>query len=101
MFEFLITNLFVLLHKQCFFPRIYTICSKKITSQAQKNLSIYWHTFESLIKQGPDSRSLFPNLPDHVTANGELSIAASRMICSHSVSGDLYGVAPDPVQLIF
>lgn len=46
----------------------------------------------------PDSKSLFPNLPDHVTANGEqLPIAASSMIRSHSVSGDLHGVQPDPV----
>ncbi|KAL6336496.1 hypothetical protein AAG906_022437 [Vitis piasezkii] len=48
--------------------------------------------------QDPDSKSLFPNLPDHVTANGEqLPIAASSMIRSHSVSGDLHGVQPDPV----
>ncbi|CAK9172025.1 unnamed protein product, partial [Ilex paraguariensis] len=38
------------------------------------------------------------NLPDHVNANGEqMPIAASSMIRSHSVSGDLHGVQPDPV----
>lgn len=38
------------------------------------------------------------NLPDHVNVNGEqLPIAASNMIRSHSVSGDLHGVQPDPV----
>lgn len=48
--------------------------------------------------QDPDGKSLFPNLPENVTANGEqLPIAASSMIRSHSVSGDLHGVPPDPV----
>lgn len=48
--------------------------------------------------QDPESKDLFPNLPDHVTANGDqLPIAPSSMIRSHSVSGDLHGVPPDPV----
>ncbi|KAK8709155.1 hypothetical protein V6N13_060184 [Hibiscus sabdariffa] len=39
-----------------------------------------------------------PNLPDHINANGEaIQIAASSMIRSHSVSGDLHGVQPDPI----
>ncbi|KAI3820227.1 hypothetical protein L1987_07770 [Smallanthus sonchifolius] len=38
------------------------------------------------------------NLSEHVNSNGEqLSIAASSMIRSHNVSGDLHGVQPDPV----
>ncbi|XP_022743410.1 AMP deaminase-like isoform X2 [Durio zibethinus] len=38
------------------------------------------------------------NLPDHINANGEaMQIAASSMIRSHSVSGDLHGVQPDPI----
>ncbi|KAM7526501.1 hypothetical protein LguiA_016403 [Lonicera macranthoides] len=38
------------------------------------------------------------NLPDHINANGEqMPVAASNMIRSHSVSGDLHGVQPDPV----
>ncbi|KAL8146595.1 hypothetical protein AgCh_004354 [Apium graveolens] len=37
------------------------------------------------------------NLPENGTANGEPNIAASSMIRSHSVSGDLHGVQPDPV----
>ncbi|XP_059668010.1 AMP deaminase [Cornus florida] len=37
-------------------------------------------------------------IPDHVNANGEqMPIVASSMIRSHSVSGDLHGVQPDPV----
>lgn len=36
--------------------------------------------------------------PDHITANGEqMSMATPSMIRSHSVSGDLHGVQPDPV----
>ncbi|OMO97581.1 hypothetical protein COLO4_14507 [Corchorus olitorius] len=39
-----------------------------------------------------------PNLPDHINTNGEaIQIAASSMIRSHSVSGDLHGVQPDPI----
>ncbi|KAH9736634.1 AMP deaminase [Citrus sinensis] len=37
-----------------------------------------------------------PNLPDHMNVNAE-AIAASSMIRSHSVSGDLHGVQPDPI----
>ncbi|KAI3525738.1 hypothetical protein L1887_04778 [Cichorium endivia] len=39
-----------------------------------------------------------PSLPEHNNQNGEqLPIVASTMIRSHSVSGDLHGVQPDPV----
>ncbi|XP_058110286.1 AMP deaminase-like isoform X1 [Magnolia sinica] len=47
---------------------------------------------------GPDCNSLFQTLPDYMNANGEQKpIAAASMIRSHSVSGDLHGVPPDPV----
>lgn len=36
-------------------------------------------------------------MPENGNANGEPNIAASSMIRSHSVSGDLHGVQPDPV----
>ncbi|KAK9001018.1 hypothetical protein V6N11_082810 [Hibiscus sabdariffa] len=39
-----------------------------------------------------------PNLPDRSNANGEaIQIAASSMIRTHSISGDLHGVQPDPI----
>ncbi|KAL6003363.1 hypothetical protein ACLOJK_023586 [Asimina triloba] len=45
-----------------------------------------------------DCNSLFQTLPDHINANGEQKqIPAASMIRSHSVSGDLHGVPPDPV----
>ncbi len=48
--------------------------------------------------QGPEGKILYENLPDHIKANGEqIPIAASSMIRSHSVSGDLHGVQPDPI----
>jgi len=48
--------------------------------------------------QGPECKSLYGNLPDHIKASGEqMPIAASSMIRSHSVSGDLHGVQPDPI----
>ncbi|OVA02728.1 Adenosine/AMP deaminase domain [Macleaya cordata] len=47
---------------------------------------------------GTDSKSLFQNMPDHINAIVEQNpIAAASMIRSHSVSGDLHGVQPDPV----
>ncbi|XP_030449922.2 AMP deaminase [Syzygium oleosum] len=39
---------------------------------------------------GPDSKSLLPN-------GEQIPMAASSMIRSHSVSGDLHGVQPDPI----
>lgn len=48
--------------------------------------------------QVPECKSLYENLPNHVNGNGEqIPIAASSMIRSHSVSGDLHGVQPDPI----
>lgn len=44
------------------------------------------------------TKLLFHNLQGHINANGEqMPVAASNMIRSHSVSGDLHGVQPDPV----
>ncbi|GFP92189.1 amp deaminase [Phtheirospermum japonicum] len=38
------------------------------------------------------------NVPNHINANGEsMALATPSMIRSHSVSGDLHGVQPDPV----
>lgn len=48
--------------------------------------------------QGPECKGIFENLPDHINANGEqIALAASSMIRSHSISGDLHGVQPDPI----
>ena len=48
--------------------------------------------------QGTEGKSPYENLPDHVNANGEnMAIAATTMIRSHSISGDLHGVQPDPI----
>ncbi|KAK7339907.1 hypothetical protein VNO77_20593 [Canavalia gladiata] len=47
---------------------------------------------------GPEGKNPYETLPDHVNTNGEqMPIAASSMIRSHSVSGDLHGVQPDPI----
>ncbi|XP_038882173.1 AMP deaminase [Benincasa hispida] len=47
---------------------------------------------------GPECKGMFENLPDHINANGEqIALAASSMIRSHSISGDLHGVQPDPI----
>ncbi|XP_058208924.1 AMP deaminase isoform X1 [Rhododendron vialii] len=47
---------------------------------------------------GPECKNLFQDLPNHNNANGEqIPIVASSMIRTHSVSGDLHGVQPDPV----
>ncbi|KAK7349811.1 hypothetical protein VNO77_07521 [Canavalia gladiata] len=47
---------------------------------------------------GPEGKNPYETLPNHVNANGEqMAIAASSMIRSHSVSGDLHGVQPDPI----
>ncbi|WOL14820.1 hypothetical protein Cni_G23601 [Canna indica] len=55
----------------------------------------YLHTNGHL---GENGKSLFQDLPDHIAGNGDpKSLTASSMIRSHSVSGDLHGVPPDPV----
>ncbi|XP_074578439.1 putative AMP deaminase [Curcuma longa] len=56
----------------------------------------YVHTNGHFI--GDNSKSLFQALPDHIVGIGDpKSLTASSMIRSHSVSGDLHGVQPDPV----
>ncbi|GMP85901.1 hypothetical protein CsSME_00038886 [Camellia sinensis var. sinensis] len=58
-------------------------------------LNAYIHTNGNVV---PECNSLFKDLPSQNNANGEqIPIAASSMIRSHSVSGDLHGVQPDPV----
>ncbi|KAL3536537.1 hypothetical protein ACH5RR_004998 [Cinchona calisaya] len=48
---------------------------------------------------GNTVESVFQNVPDHRNANNgeQMAMAASSMIRSHSVSGDLHSVQPDPV----
>ncbi|KAL2337728.1 hypothetical protein Fmac_012174 [Flemingia macrophylla] len=53
----------------------------------------YLHTNGTVVPEGKIS---YENLPNHVSANGE-PLVASSMIRSHSVSGDLHGVQPDPI----
>ncbi|KAI8559740.1 hypothetical protein RHMOL_Rhmol04G0197900 [Rhododendron molle] len=58
-------------------------------------LNTYIHTNGNA---GPECNNLFQDLPNHNNANGEqIPIVASSMIRTHSVSGDLHGVQPDPV----
>ncbi|KAF7825521.1 AMP deaminase [Senna tora] len=46
----------------------------------------------------PGAKTPYESLPDHVNANGEqMPVVASSMIRSHSASGDLHGVQPDPI----
>ncbi|GMH10214.1 hypothetical protein Nepgr_012055 [Nepenthes gracilis] len=46
---------------------------------------------------GPECKILYQDLPED-NANGvQMPIAAASMIRSHSVSGDLHGVQPDPI----
>lgn len=49
--------------------------------------------------QGEEGKIPYETVPNHVNSNGEqMAIAAaSSMIRSHSVSGDLHGVQPDPI----
>ncbi|WOL16294.1 AMP deaminase-like [Canna indica] len=55
----------------------------------------YLHTNGHL---GEEGNHLFQTLPDHVVTNVDpKSLTAPSMIRSHSVSGDLHGVPPDPV----
>ncbi|KAG5069111.1 hypothetical protein JHK85_001488 [Glycine max] len=46
---------------------------------------------------GPEGKIPFETLPNHVNANGEQMAITPSMIRSHSVSGDLHGVQPDPI----
>lgn len=48
--------------------------------------------------QGPEGNKPYEILPDNANANGEkVPIASASMIRSHSISGDLHGVQPDPI----
>jgi hypothetical protein len=48
--------------------------------------------------QGGEGKNPYETLPNHVNTNGEqMAITASSMIRSHSISGDLHGVQPDPI----
>lgn len=52
----------------------------------------------TLYEQGPECEGMYQNLPDHVNVSGEqVPLPAPSMIRSHSVSGDLHGVQPDPI----
>ncbi|XP_042429134.1 probable AMP deaminase [Zingiber officinale] len=56
----------------------------------------YLHTNGHFIDD--NSKGLFQALPNHIVGNADpKSITASSMIRSHSVSGNLHGVQPDPV----
>ncbi|KAK4796450.1 hypothetical protein SAY86_028776 [Trapa natans] len=47
---------------------------------------------------GPEIKALYQELPDNHNANeDQMALSAASMIRSHSVSGDLHGVQPDPV----
>ncbi|CAH9103353.1 unnamed protein product [Cuscuta europaea] len=57
--------------------------------------TIYLHTNGDA---GPECDGMYPNLPEHVVVDGEqVPLPAPSMIRSHSVSGDLHGVQPDPI----
>ncbi|GAB2296879.1 hypothetical protein Dimus_030980 [Dionaea muscipula] len=46
---------------------------------------------------GPEGKSLYQNLPEDNVNGSQMPIPAPSMIRSHSVSGDLHGVQPDPI----
>ncbi|PKA62695.1 AMP deaminase [Apostasia shenzhenica] len=47
---------------------------------------------------GSDRNKLYQPIPDSISCNGDAkSLPSTSMIRSHSVSGDLHGVQPDPV----
>ncbi|KAF1895649.1 hypothetical protein Lal_00041930 [Lupinus albus] len=56
----------------------------------------YLHTNGNV---GLEDKNGYETLPDHVNANGDMiQLTASKsMIHSHSISGDLHGVQPDPI----
>ncbi|KAK4253294.1 hypothetical protein QN277_010617 [Acacia crassicarpa] len=65
-----------------------------ITEPSKLDLT-YLHTNGNA---GPEGKNPYESLPDNANANGEkVPIAASSMIRSHSISGDLHGVQPDPI----
>ncbi|KAG0500823.1 hypothetical protein HPP92_000895 [Vanilla planifolia] len=71
-------------------------------SDEEDNLIVH-NNFDSsyLLANGdlcPGFNSLFQDVPDSINENGEAkSLASASMIHSHSVSGDLHRVQPDPV----
>ncbi|CAJ2655931.1 AMP deaminase [Trifolium pratense] len=55
----------------------------------------YLHTNGNV---GGEGKNPYETLSNHVNTNGEqMAITASSMIRSHSISGDLHGVQPDPI----
>ena len=64
---------------------------------SSKKVLFFCLCISTLWWQGPDSNSLFQNMPTDITANVEAKPLSSSIIRSHSVSGDLHGVQPDPV----
>lgn len=53
--------------------------------------------FQNLVL-GPEIKDLYQELPDNHNANGDqMALSASSMIQSHSVSGNLHVVQPDPI----
>ncbi|KAK2378958.1 AMP deaminase [Trifolium repens] len=55
----------------------------------------YLHTNGNV---GGEGKNPYETLSNHVNTNGEqMEITASSMIRSHSISGDLHGVQPDPI----
>ena len=63
------------------------------------NLSrLYLKISLTYCEQGPECKNSFQALPEDITANGDNKpLPSASMIRSHSVSGDLHGVQPDPV----
>ncbi|XAR68798.1 AMP deaminase [Bertholletia excelsa] len=71
--------------------------SFEASDDEHNKLEAYVHANGNANEQGP-GHNLFQDLPKHNNANGEqITIAAPSMIRSHSMSGDLHGVPPDPV----
>lgn len=54
--------------------------------------------FEIIRVQSGEGKNPYETMSNHVNTNGEqMAITASSMIRSHSISGDLHGVQPDPI----
>uniref|UniRef100_A0A6N2KK97 AMP deaminase n=1 Tax=Salix viminalis TaxID=40686 RepID=A0A6N2KK97_SALVM len=78
-------------------PRLHTLPEVKSAGHVKRPGSFIRSTSP---KSPGASASAFDNdvLPQHINANVEqMPIPASSMIRSHSVSGDLHGVQPDPI----
>ena len=75
-------------------------------SQADLMISLWWDLQYSKwiisCEQGPDCKNSFQALPEDITANGDNKpLPSANMIRSHSASGGLHGVQPDPVAADF